>query len=80
MALQSGIQTFGKKYGLGEKRTYRLQICIEEWIYDLLANCFPTGSQVNAELSVFHDEIDNITRVTLSCGGVPYNPFIQPKD
>ena len=80
MALQGGIQTFGEKYGLDQKRTYRLQICCEELIYELLAHCYPSGNDVDLKLSVSHAEADGTTRIDLSCGGAAYDPFEQAED
>jgi len=80
MALQGGIQNFGEKYGLDQKRTYRLQICCEELIYELLAHCYPTGNDVNLKLSVSHAESDGSTQIDLSCGGAAYDPFNQAED
>ena len=80
MAFQGGIQNFGEKYGLDEKRTYRLQICCEELIYDLLDHCYPSENRVDIKLSVSHAESDSATQISLSCGGKPHNPFDQPED
>lgn len=80
MQLQGGIQNFGEKYGLDQNRTYRLQICCEELIYELLAHCYPSGDAVDVKLSVSHAESDGATRIALSCGGAGYNPFEQDED
>ena len=80
MQLQGGIQNFGEKYGLDQKHTYRLQICCEELIYELLAHCYTTGDNVDIKLSVSHAESDAATRIVLSCGGDTYNPFEQEED
>jgi len=75
MQLQGGIQTFGEKYGLDQKRTYRLQICCEEVIYELLDNCYPNRKDVDMNLSISHAELDGTTQIDLSYGGAAYNPF-----
>ena len=80
MALQGGIQNFGEKYGLDQKRTYRLQICCEELIYELLAHCYPTGNDVDLKLSVSHAESDGSTQIDLSSGGAACDPFNQAED
>ena len=80
MQFQGGIQNFGEKYGLDQRRTYRLQICCEELIYELLTHCYPSGDAVHVKLSVSHAESDGATRIALSCGGVGYNPFNQAED
>ena len=80
MQLQGGIQSFGEKYGLDQKNTYRLKICCEELIYDLLDHCYPGREAVDLKLSVSHAEADGATRIALTCGGGAYNPFEQEED
>ncbi len=80
MALHGGIQTFGEKYGLDQKRSYRLQLCCEELIYDLLEHCYPNLEDVNLNLSVSYAEADGTTQISIDCGGVGYNPFEQEED
>ncbi len=80
MAMQGGIQNFGEKYGLDQKHTYRLQICCEELVYDLLDHCFSDGSKPDIRLSVAHAESDGATEIEISCGGKAYNPFEQAEE
>ena len=80
MQLQGGIQNFGEKYGLDQKRTYRLQICCEEMVYELLNNCYPAGNDVDLKLSVSYAESDCATQIDIDCGGAHYNPFEQEDD
>ena len=79
MQLQGGIQNFGEKYGLDQKRTYRLQICCEELIYELLAHCYPQGNDADLKLSVSHAESDGATRIDLFCGGAATTPSLKRK-
>ena len=80
MQLQGGIQNFGEKYGLNQKHTYRLQICCEELIYELLDHCYPSREDADLELSVSHAESDGRTQIQITCGGAAYNPFEQDND
>ncbi len=80
MQLQGGIQTFGAKYGLDMKRIYRLQICCEELIYELLNHCFPGGGSVEIHLEVSYSETERVSEIRLTCGGLDYNPFAQKDD
>ena len=77
MALQGGIQNFGEKYGMDQKQTYRLQICCEELIVELLDHCYPGREDADLELSVSHAELDGTTQIDVACGGADYNPFEQ---
>ena len=80
MALQGGIQTFGEKYGLNGRYIYRLQICCEELIYEMLNHCFPGNGPVNMNLNVAYAEADRTVEIEMLCGGEPYNPFEQAED
>ena len=80
MALQGGVQTFGEKYGLNGRYIYRLQICCEELIYEMLNHCFPGNSPVNISLNVAYAEADKTVEIEMLCGGEAYNPFDQPED
>jgi len=80
MQLQGGIQNFGDKYGLDQRRTYRLQICCEELIYELLDHCYPNRVNVSVNLSISHAELDGSTQIDVDCGGARYNPFEQEGD
>ena len=77
MQLQGGIQRFGEKYGMDHKHTYRLQICCEELIYEMLNHCYPGRDGVDLKLSVSHAESDGATRIAIDCGGAAFNPFTQ---
>jgi polar amino acid transport system ATP-binding protein len=77
MQMQGGIQNFGEKYGLDQKHSYRLQICCEELVYELLDRCYPNRDDVDLKLTVSHAEADGATKIALSCGGAAFNPFEQ---
>ena len=80
MQMQGGIQTFGEKYGLDTKRIYRLQICCEELVYEMLAHCYPGDGRVEMQLEVSYAETDRTAEIMLSCDGRAYDPFSQEDD
>ena len=80
MQLQGGIQNFGEKYGLDQRHTYRLQMCCEELIYEMLDHCYPNRKDVNMNVSISHAELDGTTQIDVDCGGASYNPFEQEED
>ena len=80
MELQGAIQIFGEKYGLDRNRIYRLQICCEELICEMLTHCYPDGSPVELRLDIAYAELDRTAEIELSCGGSPYDPFSQAED
>lgn len=80
MQVQGGIQNFGEKYGLDQLHTYRLQICCEELLYDLMNNCYPGQENVDIKLTIAYTESNGSNKITLDCGGKEYNPFVQQDD
>jgi len=80
MILQGGIQTFGEKYGLKNKYVYRLQICCEELVYELLNHCYPEQEEVEMKLDISYAETDRTTQIALTCGGKEYDPFTREED
>ncbi len=79
MALQGGIRTFGEKYGIDSRRIFRLQVCCEELIYELMDHCYAGSAEVDMHLDVSYAEADKTTLIRLRCGGAPYNPFEQDR-
>jgi len=80
MQLQGGIQTFGEKYGMEFWYIYRLQICCEELIYEMLNYCYSANEAVDIKLDISYAEANHATDIVISCGGRPYNPFEQDDD
>jgi len=80
MQLQGGIQLFGEKYGLDAKKIYRLQICCEELIYEMLSHCYNAGEAVDMHIEVSYAEADRAAEILLSCGGAEYDPFTAGDD
>jgi len=80
MQLHGGIQTFGEKYGLDTRSINCLQICCEELVYEMLANCYPGDGSVEMQLEVSYAEADRASEIMLSCDGRAYDPFSQKDD
>ena len=80
MQLQGGIQTFGEKYGMEFWYIYRLQICCEELIYEMLDHCYSANDVVSMKLDVSYAEANHSTNISIACGGRPFNPFEQDDD
>ena len=77
MELHGNITTFGERYGLGSKPTYRLQLCAEELVYEML-KC--AEDQVDIGLGIEYSESEKCTRLTINAVGSEYNPFALPED
>lgn len=80
MELQGAIQLFGEKYGLDRNRIYRLQICCEELIYEMLGHCYDEDEPVELHLDIAYAELDRTAEIELVCGGSRYDPFSQAED
>ena len=80
MRMQGGIQSFGEKYGLAPSHIFRLRLCCEELIYELLANCYPNREDIDLNLLISHAELDDTTQIDINCSGAHYNPFEQKED
>lgn len=80
MQLQGGIQSFGEKYGLDSMIIYRMQICCEELIYEMLSHCYPEENRMELTLEISYSEVDQAAEIELLCGGLEYNPFDQEDD
>ncbi len=80
MKMQGGIQEFSEKYGLSGNSANRLQICCEELVYEMLAHCYPSGSEVEVDVGIDYAESDRNVGISITCGGKPYNPFEQDED
>ena len=80
MQMQGGIQSFGEKYGLASNGIFRLQLCCEELIFELLDHCYPNREDVKLNLLISYAELDGTTQINVGCGGARYNPFEQEED
>nr|WP_026491844.1 ATP-binding cassette domain-containing protein [Butyrivibrio sp. XPD2002] len=80
MALQGGIQSFGEKYGLSQKQIYRLQICSEELIYEMLGGCYEKSDEVDINIDISYSEANCTTELAITSGGKEFDPFGQEDD
>ncbi len=76
LAMQGGIHTFTEKYGIDSKLAYRLELCSEELIYEILSGCYDNGTDdVNISLEILYSEADSTVELNLTSGGKKFNPF-----
>lgn len=73
MQLQGNIRDFASRYGIGERKAYRLQLCTEELIYEMLD--YGKSDIVDMSLELSFDEKEKSSLIRLSSKGVEYNPF-----
>ena len=80
LEMQGKIRDFTEKYGLSSRLAYRLELCCEELIYEMISGCFDDGRNVDIDLGISYSEADGSTVMELSCGGKDFNPFNVPED
>ena len=81
LALQGGIRNFAEKYGLGARLAYRLELCSDELIHEMIAGCYTSKAPVKITLDISYSEADGSTVINLTSGGKKFNPFkVQDDD
>ena len=73
--LQGSIQKFADKYGLSRHNAYRLQICVEELVYEMLFGSCMYAESVNLSLEVSYSDSDSSVIIELFGKGTKFNPF-----
>jgi polar amino acid transport system ATP-binding protein len=71
--MQGEIQGFADRYGLDNKSAYRLQLCAEELVNDLLAA--KNGGAIEIDITVEYSEEDKSMVLLFVDKGPCYNPF-----
>ena len=80
MQLQGHIRNFAGRYGLDDKKAYRLELCTEELVYEML-NYGQQDAAVDIQLQISFDERDKCAVIGLCSKGGRYNPFeAEPED
>ena len=80
LEMQGGIHNFAEKYGLDSKLTYRLELCCEELIYEMIAGCYGSNDEININVDISYSEADGATVINLISGGKEFNPFTNDDD
>lgn len=80
LQMQGKIHDFTEKYGLSSRLAYRLELCCEELIYEMISGCYSDGGNVDIDLSISYSEADGSTVIDISCAGKKFNPFELPED
>ena len=80
LQMQGKIHDFTEKYGLSSRLAYRLELCCEELIYEMISGCYSEGGNVDIDLGISYSEADGSTVIDISCAGKKFNPFELPED
>ena len=73
LEMQGKIHDFAEKYGLSPKITYRLELCCEELVYEMISGC--CGENVNIDTGISYSEADGATVIEILAEGKEFNPF-----
>ena len=79
---------FAEKYGIGPKLAYRLQLCCEELVYEMLAGCYPktlyklerlytNAEEIDISIDISYSDVDAETLIAMASGGYEFNPFMS---
>ena len=80
LEMQGKIRAFTEKYGLSSSLAYRLELCCEELIYEIISGCYSDGVNVDIDLGISYSEADGSTVMEFSYKGKEFNPFALPDD
>ncbi len=80
MEMQNKILLFAEKYGLQNKYTYRLQLCTEEIIYEMLNGAYDDGDKISLVIDIIYSEAGKNSEFKISCAGKNYNPFANVEE
>ena len=76
LEMQGGIHSFTEKYGINSKLSYRLELCSEELVYEMLEGCYNKKSNdVNISLEILYSEANSSVKFSLTSAGEKFNPF-----
>ena len=77
MAMHGGLRSFTEKYGLSSRLTYRLELCCEELVYEMLK---AQDDPVKIDVEVSYSEADGSTTFILTSEGREFDPFTNEDD
>ena len=80
LEMQGGIRNFAEKYGLGSRLAYRLELCSDELIHEMIAGCYAENEPVKIGLDISYSEADGDTVINITSAGKDFNPFAVDDD
>jgi len=72
MAMAGGIHSFGERYGIKDKMVFRLQLCAEELVEEILSH---VGSHADLNLAAEYSEVDQMVQMHCDWAGDAFNPL-----
>ena len=80
MALHGGIRNFAEKYGLNSRLAYRLELCSEELVNEIIAGSYAENQPVKIDINISYSEADGSTSMIFTYDGKEFNPFSNEDD
>lgn len=77
MELQGQIQLFCNRYDIGKLEKWRLQLCIEEMLLEIIAK---VSQPIKIDLLIEFDAVSNTLNVRCKWIGPDWNPFVDEPD
>ena len=76
LAMHGGIHDFADKYGIEQGLSYRLQLCSEELVYEILSGSYSNhDSGIDIRINISYSESDSTTIMNFTSAGKKFNPF-----
>ena len=76
LAMHGGIHDFADKYGIDSGLSYRLQLCSEELVYEILSGSYSNhDSSIDIKINISYSESDSTTIMNFTSTGTKFNPF-----
>ena len=80
LEMQGKIHAFSEKYGLSSRLAYRLELCSEELLSEIISGCYSDGHNVDIDFGISYSEADGSTVIEIVYKGRKFNPFDVPED
>ena len=80
LEMQGKIHAFSEKYGLSSRLAYRLELCSEELLNEIISGCYSYGHNVDIDFGISYSEADGSTVIEIVYKGRKFNPFDVPED
>lgn len=72
MQLQGRIRNFTERYGMAKLYAFRLQLCTEELVYEMLYGC---TQEIDLLIEITYGELEKTVVLRCDCAGPPHDPF-----
>ena len=78
--LQSNIQKFSQTHNLDKNHANKIQVCVEELVYEMLFGSCQYAEKINLALEISYSDVDSSVIIDLKGKGTKFNPFENEND